>query len=201
MKAIIFDVDGVLINSHDEFGKRLWQKGIQKDLGLSPDQMHQIYSGNWSSVLKSRIDTRQYFKTVFTKLNVGLSVDAFIEYWLEHDLNINAKIFPVIEAISGIKRYIATNQDSYRTVLLQKKFELYFDGFFSSYKIGAMKPEPEFFRYIEANLRLESKDIAFIDDSKSHVEAAEQLGWTCHHYQNIDELNNFIQALHFKELL
>ena len=43
MKAIIFDVDGVLIKQKDEHGKYLWQKNIEIDLGLSPDQVQQIY--------------------------------------------------------------------------------------------------------------------------------------------------------------
>ena len=195
MKAIIFDADGVLIGGKDGSGQYLWQKNIETDLGLSPDQVTRIYSGDWSLVLKGFVDSRQYFKTMFTKLNIAVSVDEFVEYWLKNDTTINTKIFPVLESVKVAKLYIATNQDRHRTKVLQEKFESYFDKIFSSYQIGAIKPESEFYRYIESNLKIQSKDIAFIDDSKSHIEAAARFGWTCHHYQNIEGLKNFIKKL------
>jgi hypothetical protein len=82
MKIVVFDCDGVIINSTDEYGKYLWSKNIKKDLGLSPDQIRLIFSGDWSLVLKGLMDPQQYFKSVFTKLNIALSVDLFIEYWV-----------------------------------------------------------------------------------------------------------------------
>jgi hypothetical protein len=60
MKSIVFDCDGVLINNTDEYGKYLWSKNIKKDLGLRPDQIRLIFSGDWSLVLK-----RLGYTTVF----------------------------------------------------------------------------------------------------------------------------------------
>jgi putative hydrolase of the HAD superfamily len=195
MKAIVFDVDGVLLKDKDNFGNYLWSKNIEADLGLSSDQIRLIYSGDWDSVLKGIIDTRQYFKSMFQKLNIHLSVDEFIEYWILKDSTVNTEILSVIESIMGPKLYIGTNQESLRTKFLQEKFEPYFDGFFSSCQIGAIKAEPKFFKYIESTLNIQPSDIAFIDDSKSHIEVATKLGWTCHHYQNIEDFKNFIKEL------
>ncbi|MFH1254533.1 MAG: HAD-IA family hydrolase [bacterium] len=195
MRAIVFDVDGVLINSKDESGKYLWDKNIEKDLGLTTTQTRQIYSGDWALVMKGLLDTRQYFKMMFTKLNIGLSIDDFIEYWIKHDSNTNTEILQTIKSIKNTKLYVGTNQDRFRTDFLQKKFKPYFDGFFPSYQIGAIKPEPEFFRYVESTLNIQSKDIAFIDDLKSNIEAATKLGWTCHHYQNIEDFKIFMKDI------
>jgi putative hydrolase of the HAD superfamily len=194
MKAIVFDVDGVIIGGKDESGKYLWMKNIEADLGLNQDQIRQIYS-NWSLVIKGLVDTQQYFNDIFTRLNIALPADTFIEYWIKHDSHINTEILPVLESLKGRKLYMGTNQDSYRTTFLQKKFSSYFDGIFSSYQIGAIKPEPEFFKHIETTLSLQSTDIAFIDDSISHVQAAAKLGWKCHHYQNIEGLKKFFHNL------
>lgn len=195
VKVVIFDVDGVLINSKDAFGKYLWYKNIEKDLGLSLNQVDQFFSSDWSLVLKGLVDTRQYFKTIFTKLNIALSVDAFIEYWLAHDLSINTDLIATIESINGVRRYMGTNQDSYRAKVLQRTFAQYFDGMFASYYIGFIKTEPGFFKYIESNLNVQAKDIVFIDDSWSHIQTAMQFGWICHHYQNIEACKDFIQKL------
>jgi putative hydrolase of the HAD superfamily len=195
MKAIVFDVDGVLLRDKDEFGNYLWLKNIQTDLGLSADQVRLIYSDDWSLVLKGIISAQEYFKAMFKKLNIGLPVEEFIEYWLKHDLIINTEMVPVLESIKGPKLYIGTNQDCCRTMVLQKMFKHYFDRIFSSYQIGVTKSDPEFFRYIESILSIDSADIAFIDDSKNHIEVATNLGWTCHHYKNIEGLKNFIKNL------
>ncbi len=141
------------------------------------------------------MDTRQHFQTVFTKLNLTLSVDEFIEYWLAHDSNVNIKNLPILGLMSGQKRYIAINQNRYRTKFLHQKFNTYCDGIFSSYDIGAMKPEPAFYNYIKTHLNIEPGDIAFIDDSKSHIDAAAKLGWVRHHYQKLEDFKRFIQKI------
>lgn len=195
---MIFDVDGVLINSKDASGNYLWNKNIEKDLGLSNDQVRQLYSTDWSLVMKGIVDTQHYFKRMFKTLNIEISVDTFINYWLEHDLSINTEVIQAIESIKEVRIYIGTNQDSYRIAVLQKKFDKYFDGIFSSHHIGFIKPEPEFFKYIESSLNMQAQDIAFIDDLKSNIQAATQLGWTCHHYQNIEAFKDFIQTKRLK---
>lgn len=194
MKVIIFDVDGVIINSKDEAGNHLWKKNIQRDLGLSPEQMRQIYADDWTSVIKGHRDVQSHFKAVFDRLNIALSADIFVDYWLGHDTNINTEILPVLTSIKDHKLYIGTNQEKSRTAVLEKKFGAYFDGVFSSYQIGAIKPEVAFYNYIESSLNVQPQDIAFIDDSLSHVQAAQRCGWTGHHYQNIDGLKDFLNC-------
>lgn len=195
IKAVIFDVDGVLINSKDDFGKYLWQKNIEKDLGLSQNKLSKLFSKDWSLVLKGHVDTHQHFKTRFMALGIELPVDRFIEYWLTHDLNINTEIFPIVKSIKTAKLYIGTNQDSHRAAFLQKKFAPYFDGIFASHHLGYMKPEPDFFKHVESNLNLQPENIAFVDDLLPNIQAAKKLGWTCHHYQNSQACKDFIQTL------
>ena len=67
MKAIVFDADGVLIGGKDESGEYLWQKNIGTDLGIRPDQIGQIFSGDWSLVLKGFVDTQRYFNAVLAQ--------------------------------------------------------------------------------------------------------------------------------------
>lgn len=46
IKAIIFDVDGVLFQNHDENGRYLWSKNAKEDLGLSRDHFLIIYGSD-----------------------------------------------------------------------------------------------------------------------------------------------------------
>jgi len=195
VKAIIIDVDGVLIKGKDEHGKYLWRENIKQDLGLDPDLASQVFMSNWSDVIKGCVDAKHYFTTVFNQLKIDVPVDTFIDYWLTHDLNINKEILPILSLLSNYKRYLGTNQEQYRASFLQKTFGPYIDGIFCSYQIGAMKPEFEFFKHIETTLGLPAHEIAFIDDTLSHVTAASERGWVCHHYKNIEEFDDFVKSL------
>jgi len=193
MKIIIFDVDGVIIKAKDHFGNYLWSQNLKNDLGIDPKQIDQIYSENWRNVLKGLIDTRQYFKNAFAKYHIKISVDAFIAYWIRHDTNYNAEIFPILKALNKYKLYIGTNQEKYRTTFFREIFEPFFETVFSSCEIGAVKREAEFYSYIETKLQTKPDNIIFIDDSKAHIDAAEKHGWICHLYQNIESLDKFLK--------
>jgi HAD superfamily hydrolase (TIGR01509 family) len=195
LKAIIFDFDGVLTHSKDSAGNYLWQKNVHTDLGLSTEQMSKIYSGNWFLVMKGKLCVQQHLKQVFSELDISLPIDKFIDYWHANDLRINEDIISLIKSIKNSKIYIGTNQDKLRATVIWHKFEQYFDGIFPSCNLGSIKPEVEFFRYIESAIGASSEEVAFIDDSKSHVDAASMLGWKCHYYQNIDLLTEFLNGL------
>ena len=206
MKVVIFDLDGVCIKDKDEQGKFLWSKNIEKDLGITSTHMQHLFSKDWHAPLKGLMDTRQYFSSIFAKLHIDLSVHTFIDYWLEHDWNINTDVFGELQTIknrallcpqkrSNITLCLGTNQDTYRAHFIRTKIGTLFDALFFSCDLGAMKPETEFYKHIESKLGVEPHHIAFIDDSKAHVEAATRAGWISHQYQNIDDLKNFLGEL------
>ncbi|MFA6263720.1 MAG: HAD-IA family hydrolase [Candidatus Babeliales bacterium] len=195
MEAIIFDVDGVLIHSKNDAGQYLWSQHIQSELGLETQHLAKIYSGNWDLVMKGKFCMRQHLNHVFSGLQLAVSVDSFIDYWLKGDLRINNDIVSLVRSIKQSKLYLGTNQDILRARVIWDIFGKDFDGFFPSCNIGAIKPEVEFFRHIENTLNLSPHEIAFVDDSKSHVKAATKRGWVCHHYKDIEELKQFIKKL------
>ena len=195
IKAIIFDVDGVLISSKDGQGEYFWDKGIQAELGIDAKCVAAIYSGNWNLVMKGKLDMQQHVAHVFSEFSVDLPVDSFIDYWLKNDLRINEDIISLVRQLKHPMRYLGTNQDFLRAAVIWNKFGQDFDGFFPSCQLGAIKPEVNFFKHIENALNLASHEIAFIDDSKTHIETATKLGWICHHYKNIERFKDFIETL------
>lgn len=195
IKAIIFDVDGVLISSKDEQGEYIWHKNIQAKLGIDAKCLSSIYSGNWSLVMKGMLNMQQHVANVFSECSIDLPIDSFIDYWLKNDLKINESIVTLIRQLKTHKRYLGTNQDFLRAAVIWNKFGQDFDGFFPSCQLGAIKPEVNFFKHIENALNLASHEIAFIDDSKTHIETATRLGWICHHYKNIEGFKDFIETL------
>jgi beta-phosphoglucomutase-like phosphatase (HAD superfamily) len=118
IKAIIFDVDGVLIKSKNEQGEYIWSKDIEAELGIDEKCLTSIYSGNWNLVMQGKLDMQQHVAHVFSELSVDLSVDSFIDYWLKNDLKINDDIITLIRQLKTHKRYLGTNQDFLRAAVI-----------------------------------------------------------------------------------
>lgn len=201
IKAIIFDVDGVVFNSLDKSGHYLWSKNIKTDLGLSSEHFKLIFSSNWDNVTRGKITINEHLNTVFRheifkdlKLN-GLTPDTYIDYWLYHDNHVNAEMIDFTKKLA-IPIYLGTNQDEYRTKHIIKQVGSSFAGCFSSYQIGHIKPEKEFFDYIEKKLQLQPNELFLIDDISVYIEGAKACGWNAFLYQNnLNDLKQFIEAL------
>jgi putative hydrolase of the HAD superfamily len=197
IKAVVVDVDGVLVKSLDENGKFLWSRRIEKDLGITSFYFKRIFNHDWLDVTKGKIETKLHLSLSFQELGLTLSVEDYLSYWLENDSNINLEILNICEKIQKnmqVPIYIGTNQDFYRTTHLWKnlKFSEKFNGIFTSSKIGYVKPEKEFYKHIQEKLTLDGKSILLIDDTKSNIDAAQNYGWLTHHYSQINELKAFL---------
>ena len=79
----------------------------------------------------------------------------------------------------GIRCYLATQQEKYRTAYLLDKmgFARTFDGIFSSAYIGKLKDNPAFFIHILQQLQaIDGDTVLFWDDSSRNVQVARQVG-------------------------
>lgn len=132
IKAIIFDVDGVVINSVDSHGKYLWSKTIKNDLGITSEHFSKIFAPIWKDITKGKHGTKDHLSNIFSNYpELNISADQFISYWLKNDSNISHDIISLIKNIK-IPVYLGTNQDSYRTDHIRKLVGIHFHKIFSS---------------------------------------------------------------------
>jgi putative hydrolase of the HAD superfamily len=80
--------------------------------------------------------------------------------------------------------YLATNQEHLRAAYLMEKLGLaeHVDGILYSARLGAKKPELDFFAKVQAAVRLCGEEILLIDDSRPNIEAALEAGWQAFHW-------------------
>ena len=80
--------------------------------------------------------------------------------------------------------YLATNQERLRAAYLMEKLGLaeHVDGIFYSARLGAKKPDREFFARIQAAVGLNGEEMLLIDDSRQNSEAALKAGWQALHW-------------------
>ncbi len=66
---------------------------------------------------------------------------------------------------------------------------------FNSAVIGVCKPDRKIFAHVVENLGCAPSEIFFVDDSMSHVQAAQEMGMAVHHYQSPDDFQTFCQQM------
>lgn len=191
MKAVIFDMDGVIIDSEPMhldvdiktmayFGFNITGKEFEKYVGMTSPEM-------WRSIR--------------SEYNIEQSIEEIINGQLEKKINILRDLN--IEPIDGIKELlfelksqgipIAVASSSARRLIEEvlRKFDLrdYFQCIASGEEVERGKPAPDV--YIEAakELRVHPSNCIVIEDSRNGVRAAKNAGMKCIGYQNINSGN------------
>jgi len=190
IKAIIFDVDGVIFKTHNEVGHYLWSQTIKEDLGISSKHFSMIFSEKWEDITRGKIDLMEHLEEVFKEklfldlpLDLPITPEQFIDYWFNKDHNVNLDMLKLVEQLQ-LPCYLGTNQETLRTKHILSTVGHYFKGCFASYEIGFIKPEREFFQHIENSLSLAPEEILLIDDTRVNINGAKESGWNTYHYQN-----------------
>jgi len=174
VKVILFDVDGVIVDS--EF----FSVQYQKKYGVSNDEMLPFFTGVFQKCLVGEKDLKEVLKPWLKKWKWKGTADEFLQLWFESEHKIDSRMIKKIEQLkkAGIKCCLATKQEKYRTEYMRNEmgFEEVFDGIFSSAELGCKKPDPKFFEMILEELKVDPQEVLFFDDEMENVEGAKSLG-------------------------
>jgi len=202
-KCIIFDADGVIINSE------AFSLQYQKEHDVSNDDMLPFFKGDLQDCIIGKADLTEAIKPWLSKWKWTGTVDELLQFWFKAEHNINENIVSIIQRLKkiGIKCYLATNQEKHRTQYMKDKmgFESLFNHVFSSSEIGYKKPEKGFYKFILDNLKnkyqIDPDEIMFFDDSQKNISGAIKLNINAHLYKNFEEFKTLIEPLLNKEIL
>lgn len=181
-EAVIFDMDGVLVNS-EPFYVEVEQTNF-KMLGLNiTEDEHKTYQGT---------ATDRMWQIIKEKYGVSQAVEELVEMT-------NSIVTPyfasleIIESMPGVEQLIkrlakekipmALASSSYPDVIeiiLQKTgIKSYFDVVVDSQMAGASKPEPDIFLLAAQKLGLPPDKCIVIEDSANGIQAAKSAGMYC----------------------
>ena len=71
----------------------------------------------------------------------------------------------------------------------------FFERFFVSAEMDAVKPDPAIYREVANGLGIELAQMVFIDNKSENTDAAAALGITAHHFRGIEGLDAFLRSL------
>lgn len=186
IKALMMDVDGVLIDGRPADGRH-WQASIEEDLGVTSDALHaRFFAPHWESIVVGRTGMLEPLTAALETLAPGVRAADFIAYWFERDARIVAPLLSELARAraAGTRVYLATNQEHLRAAYLMDTLGLaeHVDGIFYSARLGAKKPDAAFFAAVQSAVGLRGDELLLVDDSHANVVAARAAGWRALHW-------------------
>jgi len=193
IKVIIFDTDGMVVNSE------MFSVQYNKDYGIPMDSLLPFFKNEFQPCLIGTADLKEEIKDYLPKWGWKDSVDSFLKYWFDAENHVDKRVVEAINKLrnAGFKCYLATNQEKYRTEYLRNEmgFGEIFDKVFSSAEVGYKKPQQEFFEFVLNDIKLNKDEVQFWDDTDKNVEGAREFGFDANLYRDFDKF-----ALKLKEL-
>jgi putative hydrolase of the HAD superfamily len=194
IKAIMVDVDGVLIVHPDEGG---WRAGLERDLGISAAQLRtKFFEPHWDDVIHGRAPLRERLSAVLREISPHVTSDELIDYWFSHDAHTNDALLKELASIraEGVETHLATIQEHERARYLWDvlDFRSRFDGLHYAAGLGYAKPARRFYGRIEERTGFLPEDLFFIDDKLANVEGARMSGWAAEVWTGRETLRSLI---------
>lgn len=185
IKAIIFDVGGVLIRTHDHGPRRR----LEKQLGLEEWESEVlVFSGaDGTAAQMGAITEDDLWRNIGHKLalNEEQLREFQNEFWAGDalDQQLVALIHQLREA--GYQTAIISNATDRLHDLLSEVHQIAgaFDLIVGSAEEKVMKPEHEIYRRTLKRLGVKPNQAVFIDDNKDNIRAARELGIHAIHYR------------------
>lgn len=178
VRATVFDLGGVVIATRVDEIMRSWSRSagvtFEHTAAAFADDIHH------HPLERGEITIAQYHEHVAETIGRDLTFEDFMAGWHAIFAGLVEGIEPVLAAAARHGRCVAltnTNAAHYH-----KWRRLYgdavavFERIFLSYEMGVRKPEPACYRQVLDYLRLPAAEVAFIDDDRANVAAAEALG-------------------------
>ena len=183
LKAVIFDMDGVIIDSEPTHMKL--ENEIYKKLGIDvTGEEHLSFVGSTS---------RYMWETLKNKYKFSETVEELIEYErnkyfkylnsVECEIKLIEGVKELIEDLykNGVNLAIASSSPLNVIEAIAKKFQIeeYFEVFVTGDYVKKSKPEPDIFIFASEKLGVSPEDCVVIEDSHNGVRAAKKAGMKC----------------------
>lgn len=186
LKAVIFDMDGVMIDSepvHQEANKR-----VMKELGLSFEESY------YAQFVGSTTD--HMWDKMIQDFSLSQTPEQLMEMSSRHVAEINGEdgypeipgVSQLIRKLSGenLKLAVASSSGKKRIqyILDCMKLQSEFDGIVSGIEAKNPKPAPDTFLKAAELLQVQPSECLVIEDSWNGMKAAKAAGMVCLGYEN-----------------
>jgi len=197
IKAIMVDVDGVLIVHPDPSG---WSVRLEQDLGIAAaDLQRHFFAVHWDDVVHGRARLHERLALVLADMAPHLESKTLVDYWFAQDAHVDRGLLEELRSLRGrgFETHLATVQEHERALYLWDTLRLreHFDGIHYAAALGCSKPDAAFFKAIEARTGFAPSEIFFIDDKIANVEGARAAGWRAERWNGDVRLDALLSGI------
>ncbi|NQU54220.1 MAG: HAD family phosphatase [Bacteroidetes bacterium] len=182
MKAIIFDMDGVLVDSEPHHV--IIEKKIFAKLGLNiTDEEHSTYMGKATDLMWKEIIHDKNLSFNSADLVKQTVEESKIHFAAQTDLVAMSGLVQLLEILTqkGIPMAVASSSGQAIIDILLEKIGVkkYFKHTVSSELVGGSKPEPDIFLHTAKLLEVKPEECLVIEDSTNGIRAAKAANMFC----------------------
>ena len=182
IKAVIFDVGGVLIRTESHESRRMWERR----LGLADWESEQIVfnSEMGQKAQRGEIETAELWQWIGEHLNLDeATLQAFQDGFWAGDVLDEGLIDFIRQLRRKYQTAIISNATNTLREMLTNKYPIAdaFDLIVVSGEELVMKPDAAIYERTLARLGRQPEETVFIDDFAHNIEAAQQLGMAAIH--------------------
>lgn len=196
ISAIITDVGGVL---HTRAEQSIFLD-VMRTLDIAPDVFKKVWPPLARAFANGQIDERIFWSQLFLQANVtrplppeSLWLRAFARLFQPH-----TEVLDYIQALqySGYRTVALANMIPPHVEFLRSHgvFEP-FDAQIFSYEVGMIKPDVAMFQLALDKLGVQARDVVFIDDLSTNVDAALRMGMHGVVFHDAEQLIHDLEAL------
>lgn len=185
IKNIVFDLGGVIMTLDPAEALRRF-----KALGLSDAERYldsYTQSGIFGNLEEGKITAEDFRSKLSCLTGHELTFDECKHAWLGYRKDVPQRNLDLLKELraKGYRLILLSNTNPFMMDwALSSEFDGkgsslndYFDALYLSYRLGIMKPVPDFFRQVLDNENILPEETLFVDDGPRNVEAAGKLGF------------------------
>lgn len=185
IKNIVFDLGGVIMTLDPAEALRRF-----KALGLSDAERYldsYTQSGIFGNLEEGKITAENFRSKLSSLTGHELTFDECKHAWLGYRKDVPQRNLDLLKELraKGYRLILLSNTNPFMMDwALSSEFDGkgsslndYFDALYLSYRLGIMKPAPDFFRQVLDNENILPEETLFVDDGPRNVEAAGKLGF------------------------
>jgi len=181
LKAILWDIDGVIIRHNDYFSNQLERENYYQPREIINE--FRCTSLN-TACDAAKSDVLAEIKPFLDRIGwTGSCSEYFLRQYEYEERYLDFALIDEIQKIRerGIQCFIASNQNYFRKAHLVEKMKIYsnFDGAFFSCDIKAVKTENSYWECLLAELNkreIKPAEMLFLDDMLVNIEQADKFG-------------------------
>jgi len=185
IKAFIFDLDGVLVESEKAHIEADQQAFLKHGVQISAEELHK-YTGTTAKMMFTELMKKYNMKTTFEEI-FEQKEEIFFKL-LEADAEPTKGVIELLKELKKRNLKLAIGSSSsgkvVEHVLRKLNITHLFDRVLGSEDIVHSKPNPEIFLKAAVELGVSPDECAVVEDAKLGVEAAKRAGMRCIGYQN-----------------